>query len=1643
MNNNCMETMPLESSDLKKCVTNSSYYPFLEQGLLIPFLDDENILFDFYIKANKRKPIKQFCKKFQWEGKPDLPRIVDDQALKVLIRSMCNSADAREKLVKRDNGCELYHVIWSWLRREHSELFKKIFNICFENKESSYYIDIDKLKELLVSDEGILKHKLPLAYIIIAFAMLQKKERFTLGFEIFNKYPDLASDLMKINKETVEASSTLVKKKLPNYTLKEKSSDLPISQKTDNWLIVNSIDELIEHQRNLEKVMAEFVILFDTFSEGIKQLPVLNRSEDFTDSGSLTSTLEDLQLNRTKIKYKSDEVKKLLNLGCKQPNCQKCKDFGLYKIIELRAEDSIQSVIKKGDLQNEQLKKSLDKVSSARIEVEKLKLKELKLIASANLKDDYFQIKMNDSSPCELIDEAEFYHQFVNDLELQVNDILAKSKNNIMANIEELKCQKGTVQCTEYLKELSSIKLKISNNNTLNELEIIEDNLKEILIKYTDHSDNVREISLELMGVNPINLKRLLELCYLLVIQKKSCIAFMLLYAYQNKREELSENSELAIELLIETTFNSQKNGLSQQVLFNQLFARPRVFNYLNSNLSNNELSERLIIILVMSSIMGHTDSSAMNLLQINASEICRLNLPKYLEELVVAMISQQTVKVASENVLRVIASQEEAIEEKIAIEDGKYRHTQRGGKHFARFEALYVYPALEKFWKNIFKLIKNSDFIKAKSILDLIDVSDWYQQLVSEYDKPLMDHRHFSTATRNFMESFIESIKEYFSYSKNEFGDGSVVYVEPKFIGSLEQWSGGDKSRVSLIDNIKKLIGSKNSNKVEKTFFHSIIQCPQILLNCPNFILWLRKQRNPSDLSDLSDLMPIILSDLSKEYHFNVAKDLYLNNYSWESISIIIKPTDKKAAKDYQAKFEIDKKLVLEKNYNIKDLNDNKLITLFDECIKEGRIPAAYKIIEQCDEEIDDYLTNEKDILLNFVNELLSNLNNIKEEAAKLNMSETWLDSVYIFTMEIEKKLRGFLHNDTHKEALDLDRTRVYNAIEALKSVVDSSSNSFEEVEIYLSKQKVVSYDLENIKGIALEKCHELITLWDDLSSKTLVDETEIKRAWNRLVKEFAKKLNLYHDQNDEKKRFGTLSLGSLNYTFPIFQTAFYKPQSEFLKRPVRLYLYRSNVDLPTLKRLEAELSSEDSVSFLHIIFVPQDYMKVERFFKYDKGFKNFLLINEEFLHKMASEENHEIPLRQSLHASVLDLANSSPFVSQGYCHQSNNIYVGRKDILQKLLNNPQAMIWGGRRIGKTSVLHALESALNRRNYKVAYVYVDIQGNGDPDLAIAQKIALTLDLGLVKSIAVFERKISSLRRKGVKIAFLIDEVDEYIKKSRSVYGSEFPLATVLRQLIMDDPDKDTFLVYSGYHQLYYEAKLNQEKRRVGHPFINIAQQIPIRDLTYDDINDLVKIGFVDMLGIKVHPAVPLLIAKKASRHPAFVQQYCRCLLEYVSNRRTLGTPVTITVNDVEAVYNINVNVEGGEQAFINYFHETLGYNLSHLGHAILLAVSDPEFNKKNMKEKYFLSEDILSLLNEWCNLLQIQPPKSEHFHQTIELLVMTNMLTQDPNVHGRYRATYPTHLDILKRLDKINKSAIEDSLKEYDQKERDKGVLL
>lgn len=641
--------------------------------------------------------------------------------------------------------------------------------------------------------------------------------------------------------------------------------------------------------------------------------------------------------------------------------------------------------------------------------------------------------------------------------------------------------------------------------------------------------------------------------------------------------------------------------------------------------------------------------------------------------------------------------------------------------------------------------------------------------------------------------------------------------------------------------------------------------------------------------------------------------------------------------------------------------------------------------------------------------------------------------------------QLRRLKRVDEPQDTTAATQLRLAKAVDALQFLVEQNSSVFEEVEnlLKIDIQKPMIHTLTPAdKDRARVTSPALYDAWESLVRTD--DYDEVRRQWTGFAREFLKACNLYYGERDDQRRFTTVP--SVKYPFSVFQTAFYKPQSEFLKRPLRLYLYRhQDVNLQALQRLEAELSGEDSAACLHIVFAPQGFERIQRYFSYDTGFKDFLLVDEAFLFRVLLAEKHDVPVRRALHASVTDLASSSPFVAQGYCHQSNNIYVGRKEVLQKLLNTPQAMIWGGRRIGKTSVLHALENSLRQRNYRVAYVYVDIDDAGNPDLAIARKICATLDLPPAETITDFERHVTTLRSGGTRIAFLIDEVDEYIKKSRAVHGDAFPLATTLRQLVMDDSAKDTRLVYSGYHQLYYEAKLDREKRRVGHPFINTGQDVPIGNLLIDDVKDLLTTGFEDMLDIAVNPDVPSLIFRRASGHPAFIQQFCRCLLEWLSKRRSRGTRPTVTVEDVEAVYAASVRTEVGGEPFIFYVDETLGYNLSHLGRAMMLAICDPNatWRKRPSKSESFSLHELHNEVDTWCDIATISPTNPAHFTQTVELLVMTNMLTQDQIDHDRFRVTYPAYIDILQRLNKLGRTEIVQSLDKYDKKERQKGVLL
>lgn len=1422
---------------------------------------------------------------------------------------------------------------------------------------------------------------------------------------------------------------------------------------------VHSVDCWVLHIDELTRKAEELKKSSELFTKNAKKLVNLQELTSFVDSGDAASILLSLESDRRHIQNQSGDIRLSLTSPCKDASGNGCELLLLQRQIQdSPASTSDDLIVNVGEM-GKKAHALLASAESAKRELKKLECTSADLRALIGSSDSMpAQLEQN-TPPCRILVAASEQRKYVDDLKKKLSVEIIRRRDALIAECDQLNTDYNLSANTNFrdcLATYADLRSRVLSAEDIKDIEgckIILGQLKEeCRARGHNHYRAIASRLLEDTNVFPV----FLELCRALIDQSESEIAFMLLHLRQHLHpvEEIAEITDQALSILLEAACGAASGELPMSIVWSSFCADQWLLSTRRDDIESSDLHERIVITLLGTALAGNTEEAATNLVNIGTGGLNSKFSPKILDKFLQAVVTRQAIKIASTKELAVRQEQECGIQEKIAFEGGKYRHIQNGGApHFARFEAIRIFPALTELWRNISSDLQLKRYGSAHSRLDSINVIDWYNELNSKHDNTVVDHPHFSKKIRDFMEEFVSNVKEHVTYCENIWVANQFVLNKDELEEALQQWAGKQTERSTLVALILKSLELPLHETIQQhSLINSFALCKPVILQCPHFVTWLRAQQNPEAALQVERL---ILEDIAHNLPLEEAAIILDEDAAWKQLSVLYQNVDAALVLECNTKHKHDEIKLSDRRNEILASNDQNNIEIFDACIHAGRFPAAHKILNYFSQQKADKRAQEMVTVLSFVDNLKGSISAIEEAADDANMPEEWQESVYSLADKIRKQLRILRRSEEAGDAIGEAQAQLSKAVQALSFVVHKRTPVLEEVVHYMDffqAENTLHSLTENGQEQAQEKCPDIYIKWKKLSSEDASDETDTKVAWAHFVKEFAKICKLYYGEHysekGEIKRFGEVNALKANYPIPVFQTYFKNPQSEFLKRPLRLYLYRPrDINNEALRHLETELSGDKSATWLHVVFVPQGLDKIRSYFKYDKGFKNFLLVDDSMLNGICLAEKHDVPLRQALHSSVTDLASSSPFVAQGYCHEKNNIYVGRKDTLQKLLITPHAMIWGGRRIGKTSVLHALESALVNRGYIVAYVYVDIEDKGDPDEAIAQKIAATLGVQEVVSVTDLERQITILRNNGSRIAILIDETDEYIKKSRKKHGSKFPLATALRQLVMDDSKKETFLVYSGFHQLYFETRFDREKRRVGYPFINLGQEISLRDLTHEDVVELLQTGFNDMLGIVISPEVPRLISELASPHPAFVQQFCRCLLEWVSKRRSPGKRVIISQEDVKAVFDINVNTEGGEQPFILYVNETLGYNLSHLGRAIMLAVPYVYTNKKQVQGQndYFSTKKIKEELNSWCDLIEIEHPLTEHFTQTIELLKMTNMLTQnpDPQKFDEVRLTYPAYIKILERLDKLGKSAINLSLVEYDVNERAEGVLL
>ena len=172
-------------------------YPFNLDGPLCPLLNHAELLADFYAEDGLRHGIKSFCKKTAWPGKPAISFAVSPEKLQELMLSLFNTPAARailHRLSEGDRATYLDNAIWEWFATTNPKLGQRVAGCCHDIKGKTF-IKPEALQKFLTDlqkESPDANSVTQLAYVVLAFAMLQPDDRYRLGEIFLSAFPEYA-----------------------------------------------------------------------------------------------------------------------------------------------------------------------------------------------------------------------------------------------------------------------------------------------------------------------------------------------------------------------------------------------------------------------------------------------------------------------------------------------------------------------------------------------------------------------------------------------------------------------------------------------------------------------------------------------------------------------------------------------------------------------------------------------------------------------------------------------------------------------------------------------------------------------------------------------------------------------------------------------------------------------------------------------------------------------------------------------------------------------------------------------------------------------------------------------------------------------------------------------------------------------------------------------------------------------------------------------------------------------------------------------------------------------------------------------------------------------------------------------------------
>ena len=255
-------------------------------------------------------------------------------------------------------------------------------------------------------------------------------------------------------------------------------------------------------------------------------------------------------------------------------------------------------------------------------------------------------------------------------------------------------------------------------------------------------------------------------------------------------------------------------------------------------------------------------------------------------------------------------------------------------------------------------------------------------------------------------------------------------------------------------------------------------------------------------------------------------------------------------------------------------------------------------------------------------------------------------------------------------------------------------------------------------------------------------------------------------------------------------------------------------------------------------------------------------------------------------------------------------DMFFGREQLVERILqtiHNNSLLLYGERRIGKTSLQHHIRRrllALDDPQYAFFPVYIDLQGTPESQFfsTLAEDVFHELEalLGgalpgddlpegsvygyreLVHDLRKVIKALKARSKKQVKLVLLIDEVDELNAYDPRVNQR-------LRSLFMKSFAENLVAVVSG-------VEIRKQWDKEGSPWYNFFEEIEVTPI---DRNHAVELITRPIEGVfKIETGVVDRIIELTGRKPYQVQRLCVALVNrlYEQDRRT------VTVADVDAV---------------------------------------------------------------------------------------------------------------------------------------------